>query len=92
MQKTCKPLLELFNNSDTDFDLFMYDPNESIIFINKQCKTDKKLHEQLFMELALLTDKLNSLNCDYSIDTNGDILLNCKSQNYACDVIQSTTF
>lgn len=83
----CKPLLELFdNNSDSSFNLFMYDPNESFIFVNETSKEDNSLYQKLFTELSIITESLNRLNCNYSIDRSGNILLNCHEKEFKCNM------
>lgn len=83
----CKPLLELFKDTSSyQFNLFMYDPNENMIFVMDSDKTNKKLQEEVSKELQIITAKLNSLNCNYSIDVKGNILLNCYDKNFKCDM------
>lgn len=82
---TCISLIELFQCKKANLRLFNYDINSDTIYINEKAKTDKELHTQVFEELNIITNKLNEIECDYSINTNGDLLLNCAEKYCSCD-------
>lgn len=71
----CNPLLKLF--SEDSISLFKYDTVNNLLYMDKYLKASLTDHEQVFAELKTITDKLIEIDCDYSIDKDGTILLHC---------------
>lgn len=82
---SCVSLVDLFQCKEANITLFQYDKSLHYISIDSNAKTDKELHTQVFKELNVITQKLHEIGCDYSIGTNGDILLNCNENYGSCE-------
>lgn len=81
---SCEALIKLFE--DIPHSLFKYDTDNNLIYIDNNERQNIKMHSGLFAELQEITDHLSTLNCNYSIDDKGDILLDCSSKEYQCKI------
>lgn len=80
----CIPIAQLFE-SDTN-KIFKYNMEKNLIYVDKEIKTHTQSHESLFSELQHITSKLNEIQCNYSIDEKGDIILNCSDKDSCCSI------
>lgn len=80
----CIPLVQLFESDSKK--LFKYDIKKNLIYVNEDDKENSQSHEILFSELQNITNKLNEIKCNYSIDSNGDIILNCSDEDSSCSI------
>lgn len=65
---------------EKDIKIFTLDSVNSKLCVDDKHKQNKQFHSEFFRELKLITDTLHELQCDYSIDSNGDILIGCNKE------------
>lgn len=82
----CSLLVELFEKEHLS--LFKYDISKNLIYIDKKIEISNEYHEALFFQLQIITNKLVEIDCDYSIDTEGNIIFNCQGEDLKCDTYQ----
>lgn len=80
----CIPLAQLFQKDSKQ--LFKYDFEKNLIYVDKKSKEDTQSHEVLFSELQNITNQLNEVQCNYSVDEQGDIILNCSDADSHCKI------
>lgn len=78
----CKALSNLIDENSKN--LFKYDPEKNLIYVDKAIKENTQTHEILFKELKKITNNLNGVDCNYSVDEQGDIILHCDDKETNC--------